>query len=105
MLRIGDRIAITYHRRSVLIWCAVTVLLLSLSIATLMFGTLGISPTDLVDVVRGQASATTEFALQRERGPRLFIAILAGDYFGISCTLFLIVIHHTLSIQDFLCRV
>src|SRR5699024_11709457 len=78
----------TYHRRSVLIWCAVTVLLLSLAIATLMFGTLGISPAELVEVVRGQASATTEFALQRVRGPRLLIAILAGAAFGISGALF-----------------
>src|SRR5699024_746790 len=68
MLRIGDRIAITYRRRSVLIWCAVTVLLLSLAIATLMFGPRGISPAELVEVVRGQARATTEFALQRVRG-------------------------------------
>src|SRR5699024_10215957 len=82
MLRIGDRIAITYHRRSVLIWCAVTVLLLSLSMATLMFGKLGISPAELVDVVRGQASATTEFALPRVRGPRMSIAILAAAAFG-----------------------
>ena len=88
MLRIGNRIAITYHRRSVLIWCAVTVLLLSLAIATLMFGTLGISPAELVEAVRGQASATTEFALQRVRGPRLLIAILAGAAFGISGALF-----------------
>src|SRR5699024_8467011 len=59
MLRIGDRIAITYHRRSVLIWCAVTVFLLTLSTATLSSSKLGISPSALVDSVRGDASVTT----------------------------------------------
>lgn len=102
IFHLGERIALTYRRRSVLIWTAMTALILSLAAATLMLGKLGLSPADIVDMMRGEASTATEFVLQRVRGPRVLIAILAGAAFGLSGALFQNVTRNPLGSPDVL---
>lgn len=102
MFRIGDRVALSYRRRSVAIWAATSLLIASLAAVTLMTGKLGVSPTDLVDLIRGEASTVTEFTLQRVRGPRLLIAIMAGAAFGLSGALFQNVTRNPLGSPDVL---
>lgn len=102
MFRIGDRVALSYRRRSVAIWAATSLLIASLAAVTLMTGKLGVSPSDLVDLIRGEASTVTEFTLQRVRGPRLLIAIMAGAAFGLSGALFQNVTRNPLGSPDVL---
>lgn len=102
MFHFGDRIALTYRRRSVLIWTATAVFVASLGIVTLMGGKLGLSLADVADLVSGQASTVTEFTLFRVRGPRLLIAIMAGAAFGLSGALFQNVTRNPLGSPDVL---
>ena len=102
MFHVGEHIALSYRRRSVLIWTAMTALILSLAAATLMLGKLGLSPADFVDILSGQASTATEFVLQRVRGPRVLIAIMAGAAFGLSGALFQNVTRNPLGSPDVL---
>lgn len=102
MFHIGGRVALSYRRRSVAIWAATALLIASLAAVTLMTGKLGVSPTDLVDLIRGEASTVTEFTLQRVRGPRLLIAIMAGAAFGLSGALFQNVTRNPLGSPDVL---
>ena len=102
MFHVGEHIAMSYRRRSVLIWLAMTMAVISLAVATLMLGKLGLSPADFIDLLSGQASATTEFVFQRVRGPRVLIAIMAGAAFGLSGALFQNVTRNPLGSPDVL---
>lgn len=102
LFHLGDHIALHYRRRSVLIWTAVTVLIVSLAIVTLMGGKLGLGPSDMIDLITGQASTVTEFTFQRVRGPRVLIAIMAGAAFGLSGALFQNVTRNPLGSPDVL---
>ena len=102
MFHVGEHIAMSYRRRSVLIWLAMTMAVLSLAVATLMLGKLGLSPADFIDLLSGQASATSEFVFQRVRGPRVLIAIMAGAAFGLSGALFQNVTRNPLGSPDVL---
>ncbi|GAA2041944.1 iron chelate uptake ABC transporter family permease subunit [Yaniella flava] len=102
LFRLGNRVALPYRRRSALIWGAVAVLIFSLAVATLMLGDLGLGPHDLLELARGEASTTTQFVLERVRGPRVLIAILAGGAFGLSGALFQNVTRNPLGSPDVL---
>src|SRR5699024_8761261 len=79
-----------------------TVLIVSLAIVTLMGGKLGLGPSDMIDLITGQASTVTEFTFQRVRGPRVLIAIMAGAAFGLSGALFQNVTRNPLGSPDVL---
>src|SRR5690625_2988230 len=102
MFHVGERSALSYRRRSVFGWTEMTALILSLAAATLMLGKLGLSPADFVDILSGEASTATEFVLERVRGPRVLVAILAGAAFGLSGALFQTVTRNPLGSPDVL---
>lgn len=102
ILRLGDRVALPYRPRNVLIWSGVTVLLMLLSLATLSLGRLGLGPGELLTLIRGEADAKNSFVFFQVRGPRLLVAILAGAAFGLSGALFQTVTRNPLGSPDVL---
>lgn len=102
ILHLGEKVALPYRRRSVLIWTVAGVAVVVLAVATLMVGRLGLGPGDLLDLLRGEAGTKTEFVLTRLRGPRVLVAIFAGAAFGLSGALFQTVTRNPLGSPDVL---
>ena len=102
IFRIADRIAVLYQRRSVILWSVVASMIIALAIATLMLGKLGVTPADVIALLAGEASPSVEFVLERVRGPRVVVAILAGAAFGLSGSLFQTVTRNPLGSPDVL---
>lgn len=100
--RVADKIALPYHPRSLILWTVVCGMIIALAIATMMLGDLGVTPADIVALIQGEASPSVEFVLQRVRGPRVLVAILAGAAFGLSGSLFQTVTRNPLGSPDVL---
>ncbi len=88
VLTVGDHLALPYRRRDMILWGAVAVLIVVLGIMTLTAGKLGLGINDLLALLGGETSASTSFVLEKLRGPRLLVAIMAGAAFGLSGSLF-----------------
>ncbi len=82
------RLAPPPRSRGAVVWPVCGLVLVALAVASLMLGTLALSPADLGDLLRGDLSRSTEYALTRIRGPRLLTAIGAGAALGLSGALF-----------------
>lgn len=102
VLTVGQTIAVPYQRRHVMLWIVLTALILVLGIVTLTAGKLGLGLTDLFALFGGEATPTTTFVLEKLRGPRLLVAILAGAAFGLSGSLFQTVTRNPLGSPDVL---
>ena len=102
VLTVGQTIAVPYQRRQVMLWITLTALILVLGVVTLTAGELGIGLADLVALLTGEATPTTTFVLEKLRGPRLLVAILAGAAFGLSGSLFQTVTRNPLGSPDVL---
>lgn len=98
----GHHVALPYRRRNVYLWTAVALVIGSLAVATLMLGELGLTPDDMLALLGGEVSPSVDFVLQRVRGPRLLVAVLAGAAFGLSGTLFQTVTRNPLGSPDVL---
>lgn len=95
LFRLGA-IAVPYRRRSVLTWAIASGTVVILGLLTLA---LGISVPELL---RGELGSADTFLLNRIRGPRLLVAILAGAAFGLSGALFQTVTRNPLGSPDVL---
>lgn len=102
LLTVGEYVALPYRRRNVTLWTAVALVIVSLAVATLMLGELSLKPGDLRGLLGGELSPSAEFVLQRVRGPRVLVAVLAGAAFGLSGTLFQTVTRNPLGSPDVL---
>ena len=102
VLTIGDTIAVPYQCRHIVLWIVLGVLILALGIITLTAGKLGLGIDDLSALLGGEATASTTFVLEKLRGPRLLVAMLAGAAFGLSGALFQTVTRNPLGSPDVL---
>ncbi|WP_193106322.1 iron chelate uptake ABC transporter family permease subunit [Brachybacterium sp. FME24] len=77
-----------------------TTAVLAGALATLAWGDLGVSVTDLVAAAQGEAGTKVMFVLERLRGPRLLVGIGAGAAFGLAGALFQTVTRNPLGSPD-----
>lgn len=98
-LRIGTRISLVLHTRSLLVGALLVVLIAVLGILALGLGDLGVSPTELPSALVADSGAAS-FVVKTLRGPRLLVAIGAGAAFGVSGSLFQRVTRNPLGSPD-----
>lgn len=102
VLTVGDKVAVPYQRRHVVLWCIVVMIIVSLSLVTLTAGKLGLGFEELMALAAGEPSSATRFVLEKLRGPRLLVALFAGAAFGLAGSLFQTVTRNPLGSPDVL---
>ncbi|MFT2816688.1 FecCD family ABC transporter permease [Leifsonia sp. A12D58] len=100
ILKLGTGIALPVQSRALGYCCAILILIVGASIATLTLGSLGIALPDLFASLLHTPTGKTGFVLERLRGPRLVTAIGVGAALGLAGTLFQTVTRNPLGSPD-----
>lgn len=99
-VRISHLVVIPVRRRSVIVAACIVTALFVIAVLTLTLGRLGLSWDSLLPALFGDATGKEAFVLNRLRGPRLVVAVLAGAAFGVSGALFQTVTRNPLGSPD-----
>jgi iron complex transport system permease protein len=99
-VRAGTAVALPFHVRTARVVAALVIVLVALAASTLMLGSLGLTPPDLVAAVRGETGTKTLFVLERIRGPRLLVGAGVGVALGLAGALFQTVTRNPLGSPD-----
>lgn len=98
--RLGSIVVLRYSLRSALVATGMGAVAISMGLATLAWGPLGVGLADLVATAEGNPDTTTRFVLERLRGPRVLVAIGVGIALGLSGALFQTVTRNPLGSPD-----
>jgi iron complex transport system permease protein len=84
VLRVGERVTLPIHRRSVAVAVILTVLLACATVGSLEIGTTSIPVGDVVTALLGYGSEQTELIVVELRVPRVVVGIVVGLTFGLA---------------------